>query len=194
MVAIPSPQAIDDAPASDRDRAANERLRAIILEHYDFVWRSVRRLGVLPPETDDATQQTFIVLSRKLDRVEEGKERQFLFGIAVRVASSARRARAKLREVPEVPGEDDPHAPFVLPTVEARLDRAVARAALDEILAGMSDERRAVFVLAVFEEQSLADIATTLQIPITTVASRLKGAREALESGIARIRARRQGV
>ncbi|AKV03304.1 RNA polymerase sigma factor RpoE [Labilithrix luteola] len=192
MVAVPSPQAIADVPT--RDRAANERLRAIILEHYDFVWRSVRRLGVPPPETDDATQQTFIVLSRKLDRVEAGKERQFLFGIAMRVASSARRARAKLREVSEVPGEDDPRVPFVLPTVEARLDRAVARQALDEILAGMSDERRAVFVLAVFEEHSLADIATTLQIPITTVASRLKAAREALESGIARIRARRQGV
>ena len=72
----------------------------------------------------------------------------------MRVAANARRARAKLREVPE---EDAPDVQFVLPTVEARLDCAQARAMLDEILANMPDELRVVFVLHVLEELPLAE-------------------------------------
>jgi RNA polymerase sigma-70 factor, ECF subfamily len=180
-----------EGAAAKRDPSADERLRGMVLEHYDFVWRSLRRLGVAPPETDDAAQQVFMVLARKLANVEAGKERTFIFGIVMRVAANVRRARANLREVPE---EEAPHAQFVLPAVEARLDRADARAALDEILASMPDERRAVFILSVLEEQSVSEISATLQIPVSTVMSRLRRAREDLRAGIARLRARRKGV
>ncbi|MBX3199783.1 MAG: sigma-70 family RNA polymerase sigma factor [Labilithrix sp.] len=168
----------------------DERLRGMVLEHYDFVWRSLRRLGVSPPETDDAAQQVFIVLSRKLANLEAGKERSYVFGIVMRVAANVRRARANLREVPE---EEAPHAQIVLPTAEARLDRADARAALDEILASMPDERRAVFVLSVLEEQSSSEVSATLQIPVSTVVSRLRRAREDFQAGINRLHARRKG-
>ena len=171
--------------------SADERLHDIVVEYYDFVWRSLRRLGVTPPETDDAAQQVCMIVAKKFADIEEGKERPFVFGIVMRVAANARRARAKLREVPE---EDAPDLGLVQPNAEASLDRAAARAALDEILGRMPDERRAVLVLSVFEELSLPEIAATLQIPVTTAAWRLKRAREELDAGIARLRARRQGV
>jgi RNA polymerase sigma-70 factor, ECF subfamily len=183
-----------DRSGSERSYSSascRERLHRIAVEEYDFVWRSLRRLGVRPPETDDATQQVFVVLASKVASVEPGKERSFIFGIVMRMAANLRRAHAKRCEVPE---EDIAELPTVLPAAEAQLDHAHARGVLDEILAGMSDERRVVFILFELEELPLAEISEMLQIPLGTVASRLRRAREDLRAGIARLRARRQGV
>lgn len=67
-------------------------VRALVERNVDFVRRSVRRLGVPAADVEDATQQVFIVAARKLEKFREGSERAYLFGIAVRVASDARRA------------------------------------------------------------------------------------------------------
>ncbi|WP_169927400.1 RNA polymerase sigma factor [Labilithrix luteola] len=184
-----SPDAGTDGISSS-DRTGDRRLHAIVVEHHDFVWRSLRRLGVSPPETDDAAQQVFIVLARKLADVEVGKERSFLFGLVMRIAANTRRAHAKRREVPE---EEAP-AHVTLPTAEASLGRAQARAVLDAILAKMPEERRVVFVLAVLEELPLAEVASTLGIPVTTAEWRLRRAREELDAAIVRLHARKQGV
>ena len=58
---------LEQAPA----RALDPRLHRLAIEHYDFVWRSLRRLGVTPPETDDATQQVFLTLSLSSSRACE---------------------------------------------------------------------------------------------------------------------------
>ncbi len=172
------------------DRPLSERLHRIATDEYEFVWRSLRRLGVRPPETDDAAQQVFVVLASKLASVEPGKERSYVFGIVMRVAANVRRARARSCEVPEA---DVVEVPSVLPAAESQLEQAHARAILDEVLGGMPDERRAVFVLFELEELSLTEISDLLQIPLGTVGSRLRRAREDMRAGIARIRARRQG-
>src|SRR5438105_10514602 len=83
----------DTAP---RDQA---RLRALVSDHVDFIWRSLRRLGVLEADLGDAAQQVFLVTARKLDLVRHGSERAFLFQTAVRVASDSRRTRRRRREV-----------------------------------------------------------------------------------------------
>ena len=173
------------------DRSTAERLHRIAADEYEFVWRSLRRLGVRPPETDDAAQQVFVVLASKLASVEPGKERSYVFGIVMRVAANLRRARARSCEVPEA---DVVEVPSVLPAAESQLEHAHARAILDEVLGSMPDERRAVFVLFELEELPLSEISDLLQIPLGTVGSRLRRAREDMRAGIARIRARRQGV
>jgi RNA polymerase sigma-70 factor (ECF subfamily) len=185
------PPANDAGEVTCADRSTSERLHRIATDEYEFVWRSLRRLGVRPPETDDAAQQVFVVLASKLASVELGKERSYVFGIVMRVAANLRRARARSCEVPE--GEIA-EVPSVLPAAESRLEQAHARAILDEVLAGMPDERRAVFVLFELEELPLAEISDLLQIPLGTVGSRLRRAREDMRAGIARIRARGQGV
>jgi hypothetical protein len=47
------------------DRSA---LHDLLLAHFDFIWRSLRRLGVPEDSVDDAAQQVFVVASRKIDR------------------------------------------------------------------------------------------------------------------------------
>jgi RNA polymerase sigma-70 factor (ECF subfamily) len=160
------------------------RLRAIVNEHYDFVWRSLRRLGVAESLADDAAQQVLLVLARKLADVHEGSERSFLFGTALRVASDVRRSAAYRREVPYA----DPGAELeggVRP--DELLDRHRARAALDTLLEDMELELRTVFVLFELEEMTTAEIATLLAIPAGTVASRLRRAREDFQAKVARL-------
>jgi RNA polymerase sigma-70 factor (ECF subfamily) len=194
MFAVRVPDlSVNDTREAPGVRTLDPRLHALALEYYDFVWRSFRRLGIVPPETDDATQQVFLTLSLKLSSVREGDERSYIFGIVMRVAARVRRnhAAARKREVSEV---DAPESRSPSPTAETSLSRAQARAMLDEILASISEERRMVFVLFELEELSQREIAELLDMPIGTVASRLRRAREDFGAAVARLRARRQGI
>ena len=122
--------------------------------------------------------------------MREGEERSYIFGIVMRVAARVRRnyATARKREVSE---GDAPESLSPSPTAETSLSRAQARAMIDDILAKMSEERRIVFVLFELEELSQPEIAELLDVPIGTVASRLRRAREDFEAAVARIRAKR---
>ncbi len=172
--ALPAPAAAASAPV---------RLRALMDDHFDFIWRQVRRLGLSHDAADDATQQVFIVASRKLADIAPGRERSFLFGTAVRVASDARRTNARRREsVTDDVGEPPDRAPGA----DELIDQQRARAALDDILAGMEIDLRAVFVLFELEEMTMAEIATLLECPAGTVASRLRRARAEFQAAVKR--------
>jgi RNA polymerase sigma-70 factor (ECF subfamily) len=195
----PGPRASQSpAPASRRPSpllavrpgtsAADKRLRALVTEQYDFIWRSIRRLGVPPTDVDDCAQQVFWVASRKLDEIHLGSERAFLFSTALRVASDARRSRTRRREVPEQ-GEGA-EALDPAPDPEEVADKTRARALLDEVLDALPMELRAPFVLFELEEMPTAEIAALLELPTGTVASRLRRAREEFQKIVARVKAR----
>jgi RNA polymerase sigma-70 factor, ECF subfamily len=163
---------IEGAAASDAHR---QRLSRALTEHYDFVWRSLRRLGVPDSEAEDAAQEVFLVLSGRLGDVVPGSERAFLYRVAVHKAEHVHRARARRREVAE-PAPDE--APASTRDPEQLLAGARARALCHELLGELSLEQRAVFVLYELEEMTMAEIAETLQLPMGTVASRLRRGRE----------------
>jgi RNA polymerase sigma-70 factor, ECF subfamily len=175
------------AGAAPRGAAADARLRAMVDAHFDFVWRSLRRLGVPAADVDDCAQQVFLVASRKLEDLQAASERAFLFGTAWRVASDARRARARRREVTE---DDALDAADQRPDPEQIADQRQARALLDEVLDALPMDLRAPFVLFELEELPTAEIAAMLDLPTGTVASRLRRAREEFQSIVARLRAR----
>ena len=133
--------------------------------------------------------------SRRVDDIDAGRERAFLYGTAIRVASRARRTHARRREVMD--GE-----PIELldasPPPDEILDRARARAMLDRVLESMPTEFRAVFVLYEIDQMTMAEIAELVGAPQGTVASRLRRARELfanerrrIEASLAHARARR---
>src|SRR5688500_2448244 len=64
---------------------SNLRLAALLRDHFQVVWRAVRRFGVPPRSADDAAQEVFIIAAAKLRDIQPGRERQFLYGVAVRV-------------------------------------------------------------------------------------------------------------
>ena len=157
-----------------------ERFRALVDAHFEFVWRSVRRLGVPTADADDAAQEVFVVAARKLGSVETGREKAFLFGTAVRVASTRRRTRRRHPEDPAETLDARPHEGEASP--EERVELAEARTLLQSILDGMLDEQRAVFVLAELEETPVREIAELLELPRGTVNSRLRRGLDALQS------------
>ncbi|HWZ93337.1 MAG TPA: sigma-70 family RNA polymerase sigma factor [Polyangiaceae bacterium] len=173
------------AMVREHDVTRVARLRAMIDQHFDTVWRSLRRLGVPEAGTDDSAQQVFVVAARRLDEIEVGTERGYLLGIALRVASDARRAAARRREVP-MDATAAAASPLVAPPAQPdevlEHKRALARlaAALDQV----TDELREAFVLFELEELTAPEVAKALGVPIGTVASRVRRAREQLRQNL----------
>ncbi|HKU36680.1 MAG TPA: RNA polymerase sigma factor, partial [Polyangiales bacterium] len=66
---------------------------ALYEQYFDFVWRSLRRLGVREALLEDATQDCYIVVHRRLDTLrEDASVKAWLFAIALRVAHNYRRS------------------------------------------------------------------------------------------------------
>lgn len=162
----PPPAALPDGPVPN--------FSALVRAEIDFVWRQLRRLGLSRADADDATQQVFLVASRRRDQLVPGKERSFLYGTALRVAANVRRGLQRRREVaPE--GHSEP--PLDAPLPDEVLERRRARALLDELLGQLPAELSRVLVLAEVEQLTVAAIAELEGIPAGTAASRLRRAR-----------------
>lgn len=168
----------DDTKTGGASRS--DRVRKAVDEHYELVWRSLRRFGVQESSVDDAAQQVLIVLSRRIDGIAPGAERSFMLSTAIRVAADHRKKQARSREV--LDGVDTEARTSPLPTPDVLLDRERARQLLDVVLDELTDELRVVFVLFELEEMTMRTIAETLALPSGTVASRLRRARERFEA------------
>jgi RNA polymerase sigma-70 factor (ECF subfamily) len=174
--------------ASSARLETNARVAAMLHAHFRDVWRIVRRFGVPENCADDATQEVFIIASRRLADIAPGCERPFLLASAVRVAANLRRSLGARRECPE--DDTQPEGIDPRPSAEALLDQKRLRQMLDTVLDGLSDDLRVAFVLYELEGMSSPEIAELLDIPVGTVASRLRRAREAFELGVASLKAR----
>jgi RNA polymerase sigma-70 factor (ECF subfamily) len=155
-----------------------------VTEHFDFVWRSLRRLGVARADADDAAQEVFLVLTRRLNDLEQDRERAFLFATSLRVASTRRRSA---RRKPEATLDEFEELPAMGLDPEELAELSNARALLQDILNEMDLEFRSVFVLAELEELSAPEIADLLDIPLGTVSSRLRAARETFRGAVRRL-------
>jgi RNA polymerase sigma-70 factor (ECF subfamily) len=164
------------------------RFRELVKAHFDFIWRSLRGLGVPAHSTDDATQQVFLIASQKLASIVPGSERAFLFSTALGVAANARRSRARSREVLDDEALEQ-HAASD-PDAESLVAMNERRALLERVLGGMDPDLRTVFVLFVLEGVSTVEIAEMLSLSTGTVASRLRRAREAFHTISKRVQAR----
>jgi RNA polymerase sigma-70 factor, ECF subfamily len=186
--------AVEAAPTSERpaklSAEAENRLRLMVTANFDFIWRSLRGLGVPASIADDATQQVFLVASAKLATIATGAERAFLFSTARGVASNMRRSIARRREdaadvgtlALAADGSPDP---------EQALAAAQGKKLLEQVLETLPEELRTVFVLFELEGLTTVAIAELLGIPVGTAASRLRRAREEFQSTVTRLQLRR---
>jgi RNA polymerase sigma-70 factor (ECF subfamily) len=157
-------------------------------QHFHFVWRSLRRLGVAPTDLDDAVQDVFVVVHRRLETFEgRSTIKGWIFGIAIRIAKTYRRRGARRRL-------NIAHEDSVLVCTDGTPEeaRAYAQAAeqVQELLEELDDDKRAVFVLAELEDMQAPEIAVVLGIPTNTVYSRLRLGRAVFERGLRRLQAK----
>ncbi|HMA92225.1 MAG TPA: sigma-70 family RNA polymerase sigma factor, partial [Polyangiaceae bacterium] len=164
------------------------RLAALLRDNFTMVWRALRRLGVSQDAADDAAQEVFIIAARRLAEVERGRERPYVYGIALRVAANVRRAKRRSLEHSD---EDAIAAAFAIGTeCDTLLDEKQWRALLENILDKMPEELRNAFVLFEFEGFTEREIAELCSVPQGTVASRLRRARLLFHEGVQRLKLR----
>jgi RNA polymerase sigma-70 factor (ECF subfamily) len=159
------------------------QFRQVYDDNVAFVWRSLRRLGVSEASVKDALQEVFLVVHRRLPEFEERAHvRTWLFRICMRIAKDQRRRAHVRHEVPddESVGLVAAGGKSAAEMVEQREDLSLVDAGLERL----STEQRAVFILFELEEMTGEHIAECLAIPLGTVYSRLRLAREAFRRAV----------
>lgn len=154
-------------------------------EHFRFVWRNVRRLGIDGAQVDDVVQEVFVVVHRRLADFEgRSTPKTWLYGIVRRVVADHRRSlrRKPLGNAPEDDGVDAASPPEEGP--EASAEQAERVRLLHRLLSLLDDAKREVFILAELEGLTLAEIAEALGVNANTVASRLRAARREFEAAL----------
>jgi RNA polymerase sigma-70 factor (ECF subfamily) len=158
----------DPAPAIDD----------IFQEHADFVWRALRRAGLSASDAEDALQDVFLVVHRRLTEYEErGLMRAWLLSISRQVAGHHRRsANRHLRKAAAL-AETHPASDSLGDGSERLEAVAFVRAFLAQLDPGQAD----VFSLVELEEMTAPEVAAVLGVKLNTVYSRLRLARKRFE-------------
>jgi RNA polymerase sigma-70 factor, ECF subfamily len=161
----------------------------VYTQNVAFVWRVLRGMGVTEALVDDATQDVFVVVHRRLAEFDgRFAIKTWLFEIAYRVACDYRRKLQ--RAAAHAPLEAEVHDRA--PSPADRVEGTESLRFLEELLEGMDDEKRAVLILSGIEGMSAPEIAAVTATPLNTVYTRLRRARTELSNALAaRERSRR---
>lgn len=194
IVRPPPASTVADLPttALSTDEAERPKIQDLYREHFAFVWRTLRRLGVAPPSLDDAVQDVFLVVHRRLaDFTPGASPKPWLFGIALRVAQQHR--RSQWRQHQSLAFAEQVHGAKQLDPYQAAT-LAEATGTVQRFLAALDQDKRNVFILADLEQLSGQEIAHALNVNLNTVYARLRAARKQLISTLQRERARERRV
>ena len=182
---------VDPLPIEDQDKAEapgrgedpTPAFEAVYSRYFPFVWRCLRTLGVPETGIDDAAQDAFVVVHRRLaDFRGESSLRTWLFGIVRHVAANHQRGlrRKGARHEPLMAEHINPG-----PGPLERAQDAEAAAFVSAFVAGLDQKKRELFVLAVLEEMSMPEVAAALSIPVNTAYTRLRSLRAEFQRALA---------
>jgi RNA polymerase sigma-70 factor (ECF subfamily) len=149
----------------------------VLAAHVPVLLRVARGLCRDPAQADDLVQDTLERALRSIDTLDlEHNPRSWLVAILYNLHID--RCRQKARAQPHVPCDDLPlvapehHVPRWSMLTADDVQRAAER---------LPDELRAVYLLFAFERRSYIEIAEALQIPKSTVGTRVLRARAHLK-------------
>jgi RNA polymerase sigma-70 factor (ECF subfamily) len=169
-------------------RPERDAFREAFEAELDYVWTTLRRLGVRDADLEDVAHELWVRVYRSFAEYDRARPlRAWLFGFAFRVAADYRRLARHRFEV-AVKGEVavDP-----APLPDEQLARGEARALVHTALEALDLEKRAVLVLCDLEGLSGQEAALALDVPLFTVYSRLRVARETFARAVKRLSTKR---
>ena len=83
-------------PVAARDAAAELRAEDVYREHFGFVWRSLRHLGVAESDVEDGVQDVFVVVHARLATFEHRSQMTtWIYGICIHVAQARQAPRPR---------------------------------------------------------------------------------------------------
>jgi RNA polymerase sigma-70 factor (ECF subfamily) len=163
------------AAAEAQAAHATAAFDAVYEECLDFVWRTLKSLGLREPALEDAIQDVFLVVHRRLGDFEaRSTVRTWIYGIAVRVARDHRRRERRKGGLEVLDFEPVDRAPG--PHEHAAKSEALHE--LATVLEALDEGKREVFVLSDVQELTAPEIAEALGINLNTAYSRIRAARQ----------------
>ncbi len=169
-----------DEPADVTAHGERLSFEQIFRQEAANVGRTLPYLGVGEAGLEDACQEVFVVVHRRIGQLEHGPARAWVRQICVHVASNHRRTVRRRRE----DAVADPPEVAVAPTQEGEIDRRASRDRLLGILDALPEDQRSVFVLYEIEQLDMPEIASALGCALQTAYSRLYAARAKVEKAI----------
>ena len=192
-VTLASTHAAADPPLSRVDAACPPSFEAAYDQCFDLVYRNIRRLGVPDAQVDDAVQEVFLVVHRRLGEFEgRSSLKTWVCAIVARVARDAR--RSVRRKSPHARNADAAVDADTVPDdrdgPHERAVRSEGVRVLHRLLDALDDDKRAVLVLAELEQMSAPEIAEALGENVNTIYARLRAARREFDEAAQHERAR----
>lgn len=180
-------EVVTDSELMERSIASPASFAELFDRHHGELYRYLRRRTGASLAADIAAETFLIAFARRHRYRPDGQSvRPWLYGIAHNLlrnhSRSERRqwlAYARHGEMPDV----DQSAADAFGNADSRADSTAAAARIGQVLAGLPSADRDVLLLFAWADMSYADIASTLQIPVGTVRSRLNRARRQLRGG-----------
>jgi RNA polymerase sigma-70 factor, ECF subfamily len=171
----------DELAGPPVEPSAEASLESLYEEHFSFVWRSLRALGVEPALLDDAVQEVFLVVHRRGEDFERRSSlRTWLFGIAFRVAANFRRSAKRKPTQPLVDEFTSDR-----PSPEQHAERAERARFLEQFLNSVDEDDRATFTACLLEEMTVPEAAEALGVNTNTLYSRLRSVRSRFAAALA---------
>jgi RNA polymerase sigma-70 factor (ECF subfamily) len=182
---------VDEAPVATPladAAAARMRLERMFRAHHELIWRTLRRLGLSADLAADTTQQAYLIAAERLENIRTGSERAFLFSTAIGLARTNFRRSQRC----QLQSDMDLHADPSLRSEQLN-NRCSAMELMDRVFSKTDPDLVTVFVLFELEGLSAPEISQLVNIPVGTVASRLRRARATFRAAARRMELARAG-
>lgn len=154
-------------------------------EHFEFVWRCLRALGVPARYLDDAAQEVFLVVHRGLSGFRgDSQLRTWLYGVVRNVAYKQGRTASRKERASALPEDDQTASPDPTPS-ERAADRQ-ATEFVQRFARGLDEPKREIFVLVLLEQFSIPEVAEMTGVPLNTAYTRLRAVRAEFRSALQR--------
>jgi RNA polymerase sigma-70 factor, ECF subfamily len=153
-------------------------------DHFDYVYRSLRRHGISDSDADDLAQEVFLVMWRRWSDYDPTRPlRPWLAGITFRVAYNHRDRIAR-----EVPGglidtPDQTEGP------EDQMASGHVRALVLQALGQVPEKQRTAMMLHHLDGLGVREVADATKVPLFTAYSRLRAGRRSFAAAVRRLNA-----
>jgi RNA polymerase sigma-70 factor, ECF subfamily len=170
------------APRESKGGVDTLAFEQLYLLYFGFTWRVLGHLGVPQHAIDDAVQELWLVVHRRLPAFEARSSlKTWLFGIALNVARNHRRAEdRRQRNLPDLAFTGAPLDPELIREGREAWER------VQRFLVTLDEQRRAIFVCNLLENLSANETAEATCVEVSTVYQRVRSLRQSFKQWLGR--------